>query len=374
MTDSHDARHLQQLLCEVVADLLGVLGPLASLQLTQNCQGSGASHGVTSIGGTMGAGAESGSSLVVAGDAADGEAAAHCLSHGHDVGLHAIGHVGHELAAAAPASLHFVQAEQDALLVAELTDALDELVGSGPNAALALNRLEHDSAGLALNISVLESLQVVELSIGEAGGQVAEALLDSGVGLAGSGHGAEGTAVEGLLSSDDVPSVGADVLDAPLTSHLDHSFVGLSTGVLIQNLVHADGLADFLGQDSLRNGVGIVEGLHDGSSLLLDGLHDLGVAVAQTVNGDTCIEVQIGLVVLIIHIDALGAVSDEVHTLIGLDHVLLDECLQFSSGQASVFQSHKDFLPFKINSDSGIVWVRVSDPVFSTAGYSFRLF
>src|SRR5699024_5630305 len=118
------------------------------------------------------------------------------------------------------------------------------------------NRLEHDGAGLALDISVLEGLQVVELSIGEAGDQVAEALLDGGVGLTGSGHGAEGTAVEGSLSGDDVPSVGTDVLDAPLTGDLDHSLVGLSAGVLIEDLVHAGGLADLLGQDDLGNGVG----------------------------------------------------------------------------------------------------------------------
>ena len=38
MTDGHNVRHLSQLSSEVIADLLGVLGPLASLQLTQNSQ------------------------------------------------------------------------------------------------------------------------------------------------------------------------------------------------------------------------------------------------------------------------------------------------------------------------------------------------
>ena len=154
--------------------------------------------------------------------------------------------------------------------------------------------------------------------------------------------------MEGLLSSDDVPSVGADVLDAPLTSHLDHCFVSLSTGVLIQDLVHAGGLADFLGQDCLRNGVGVVEGVHDGSSLLLDSLHDCGMAVTQGVNSDTSVEVQISFAVLVIHVDAFSGVSNEVHTLVGLDHVLLNLCLQFNSAQTSIFQSHKIFLPFKI--------------------------
>ena len=154
--------------------------------------------------------------------------------------------------------------------------------------------------------------------------------------------------MEGLLSGDDVPSVGTDVLDAPLTGDLDHSLVGLSAGVLIHDLIHADGLADLLGEDGLGNGVGIVEGLHDQSGLILNGLDHLGVAVAQAVNSDTCIEVQVGLIVLVVHIDAFSAVSDKVHTLVGLDHVLLDLSLQLSSGQTSIFQSHRKFLPFII--------------------------
>ena len=369
-------RHLSQLGSEVVADLLGVGGSVDSLHLAQDGQRSSAGHGVASIGGAVGAGAESGGNLVGAGDAADGHAAAHSLSHGHAVRLHAIALIAHEAAATAPTSLDLVQQEQDALLVAELTDALDELVGSGEHAALALNRLEHDGAGLALDISILEGLQVVVVSIHEAGNQVAEALLDGGVGLAGSGHGTEGTAVEGGLSGDDGPSVGTDVLDAPLTGDLDHSLVGLSAGVLIEDLIHTGGLADLLGQEDLRNGVGIVEGLHQGSALLLNGSDNLGVAVAQGVNGDTSIEVQVGLVVLVIHIDALGPVSQEVHTLIGLDLILLGHCLHVGNSQASVFQSHDEIPPIqKLRCKIGI-----SKPahrwglVFSTAGYSTRLF
>ena len=153
--------------------------------------------------------------------------------------------------------------------------------------------------------------------------------------------------MEGSLSGDDVPSVGTDVLDAPLTGDLDHSLVGLSAGVLIEDLIHTGGLADLLGQDDLGNGVGIVEGLHQGSALLLNGSDNLGVAVAQGVNGDTSIEVQIGLVVLVIHIDALAPIGQEIHTLIGLDLILLGHCLHVGNSQASVFQSHDEIPPIQ---------------------------
>ena len=154
--------------------------------------------------------------------------------------------------------------------------------------------------------------------------------------------------MEGLLSGDDLEVIGTIVINAILTGHLDHSLVGLRTGVLIDDLIHTSGLADLLGQDGLGHGVGIVEGVHDVLHLVDNSSDDLGVAVTQGVNSDAGIEVQIRNAVLVIHIDAVSSFSDEIHTLIGLDHVLLDLSLQFSSVLKVVFQSHSKFLPYKI--------------------------
>ena len=154
--------------------------------------------------------------------------------------------------------------------------------------------------------------------------------------------------MEGLLSGDDLEVIVAVMVNAVLTSHLDHSLVGLRTGVLIDDLVHAGGLADLLGEDGLGNGVRIVEGVHDVLNLVDDSSNDLGIAVAQRVNGDTCIEVEVGNTVLVIHIDTFGSIGNKVHTLIGLDHVLFDLGLQFSGAHASVFQSHNRFPPIQI--------------------------
>ncbi len=51
--------------------------------------------------------------------------------------------------------------------------------------------------------------------------------------------------------------------------HLDHRFVGFCTGVLIKDLVHANGSADFFCQQSLRNGVRVVKSMHDIFYLIL---------------------------------------------------------------------------------------------------------
>ena len=132
------------------------------------------------------------------------------------------------------------------------------------------------------------------------------------------------------------------MINAILTSHLDHGFVGLGTGVLIDDLVHTGGLADLLGEDGLGNSVRIVEGVHDVLNLVDDSSDDLGVAVTERVDGDAGIEIEVRNAILIIDVDAFRGVSHEIHTLVGLDHVLLDLGLQFSSGHTSVFQSHSN--------------------------------
>ena len=71
-----------------------------------------------------------------------------------------------------------------------------------------------------------------------------------------------------IFAGYDVVTVRAVFLDAVLSCHFDHGLVRLGTGVLIEDLVHADGLADFLSKQCLRDGVWIVEGMHDIVELL----------------------------------------------------------------------------------------------------------
>mgnify|MGYP001122743264 CR=1 FL=1 len=75
-----------------------------------------------------------------------------------------------KLAGTAGADLDLVEHEEDALLIAQVTQALQEFLGSGTHTALALDRLGQDGADVLVH-DVLDGLEVVELSIAEAGGQ-----------------------------------------------------------------------------------------------------------------------------------------------------------------------------------------------------------
>ena len=207
------------------------------------------------------------------------------------------------------------------------------------HAAFALDRLDHDADGVLVT-GRLEGFKVVERSIGEAVGHRAETDLTGVVRLTGRRHGAEGAAVEGFTGGDDMILVRAVLLDAVLTCHLDHGLIGFGAGVLVEDLVHADGLADLFGEQHLRHGVRIVEGLHQGGGLVLHRLDDLFIAVADGVDGDARVEVEIRGVVLVIHIDALGVVCKEIETLVGFDHIGVDLALDVFECQSGVLQPH----------------------------------
>ena len=211
-------------------------------------------------------------------------------------------------------------------------------------AALALYRLDHDGDGV-FGAGVLECLQVVIRRVGEAVGHRAEAYLAAVARLAGRAHRAEGAAVEAHLCGNDMVLVRTVLLDAVLARHLDHGLVCLSAGVLEEDLVHADRLADLLRQQRLRNGVRIVEGVHDVVHLILDGCDDLGVAAAGVVYRDACVKIEVRCAVFIIEVHALCGLCEEIKTLVGLDHVLVYFILDVLCGKSGILQFHFEALP-----------------------------
>ena len=140
--------------------------------------------------------------------------------------------------------------------------------------------------------------------------------------------------------------VRAVFFNAVLAGHLDHGLVGLRAGVLEEDLVHADGGADLLGQQRLGDGVGVVEGVHDVLHLVDDGCDDLLVAVAGGVHRDARVEIQVGGAVLVIDVLLPGRLRHKVEALVGLDHVLVDLVLDVLCRQSQILELHGSYLLF----------------------------
>ena len=117
--------------------------------------------------------------------------------------------------------------------------------------------------------------------------------------------------------------VWAILFDAVLTSHLNHRLVCLGTGVLEENLVHSDGGTYLLSKQCLWDGIWIVEGMHDILCLVDHGCDYLIVAASGGVNGDSSVEVEIFFTLLVVHVLILCGLAKKIHSLVGLDHVLV---------------------------------------------------
>ena len=87
---------------------------------------------------------------------ADRQARAQALGQRHDVGLHAPVLAGEHAAGAADARLHFVEDQQDAVLVAQRAQAGEEAVGRHDVAAFALDRLDQDRRDFRRRHAALE--------------------------------------------------------------------------------------------------------------------------------------------------------------------------------------------------------------------------
>ena len=95
---------------------------------------------------------------------------------------------------------------------------------------------------------------------------------------------------------------------------LDGALVGLGAGVGKENLIEAAVLDDEL--RGLDGGliVEVVGAVQDRVGALFEALHDRGMAVTETVDGDTADEVEVLVAVLVEDVDALAALHGDGHT------------------------------------------------------------
>ena len=339
MTNFFDKRKFFQLLTEVITHLPGISGQITIQQLIYLSQCCGTADGMSAKGCSVGSRCKGFGNLFGSTDRTDGHSAAQSLGHGYDIRFDTIVHIGHYRTGSAPSGLYLVKQEKHTLLIAEFSQSAEEFFGSRMYTAFALYRLYHDGNGVFC-AGIFESLQIIVRRIRETIGHGSETNLASVARLSCSRHGTEGTTMEAHLCCYNVIFIGTVFFNTVFTGHLDHSLIGLGTGVLVKDLVHTDGGTNLLGQQSLRNSIRIVKSVHDIFHLILNCGYNFFITVTGTVYSDTCVKIKICLSIFIVNILILGCFRQEIHTLIGFDHVFVNKSFDLVFSKACVFQFH----------------------------------
>ena len=211
---------------------LGGVGDEAALEQVDRREGGGAGDRVAAVRRAVGARPPRLEQVRAGDHGAERHARRDALGSQEDVRLHAPVFDGPHLAGPARARLDLVGDEQDAVLVADVAQALEEAVLGDEVAALALDRLDDDRGDLVggrelVEQDVVEPLEVLDpavWSVEDARQERAEA----GVVLRlrrRQGDGAVGAAVEGAEEGDDVRAVRG------VAGELDRGFDRLGAGV-----------------------------------------------------------------------------------------------------------------------------------------------
>ena len=197
--------------------------------------------------------------------------------------------IGEELAGAADAGLHLVEDEQQAVLVAERAELAQELAGDEADAALALDRLDHDRRGLGPDRR-LDRLEVAERHLVEALGGGPKPSRYFGLPVAASVASVRPWKAPG--EGDDARALGmaADELIAP--RRLDGALDRFGAGIAEEDLV-GEGLAHELGGERLLLGNAVEVGdVPELAGLLGQRLDQRRMGVAQRIDGDAAREIE----------------------------------------------------------------------------------
>ena len=206
------------------------------------------------------------------------------------------------LAGAAVTALHFVEHEQQAVVIARLAQALDEFDRACRNAALALDRLDHEAGGGVVD-QRQRRFEIVERRIAEAGQQRLEPVTH--LRLIGRRDRAHRAAVKGVVEGDQRRAlrISVRVVIPPrgLDRALDRFGARIGEEHRVGKAVVDDPLRELL---ALRRAVQ-VRHVHQRRGLLGDRLDQFGMAVAERVDRDAGREIEILFALLAIEVAAL---------------------------------------------------------------------
>ena len=312
----------------MVADLFGVLHGFA-LDDVDGGKGGGDGHGVSSEGGGVRAGKPV-HDFGAGDEGGERQAAGDALGYGDHVRGDAGVFDGPPLTGASHAGLDFVDDQQDAVLVADAAQFLEESRGRGKVSAFALDGFDDDGgallgrnfgaedpvfdvargiAGILLGLG--SGGTAIEIGIGDvhdSGNQRREtaALLNLGAGERERAHGAS---VKGSVEGDDVLALG--VVAGELECGLD----GFGAGVAVVDAMRAGHGRDLREAGGEFGELGVIEigagHVKQLACLLLNGGDDLGMTVAGRGHGDSGGEIEKLVAIHVLDHDAASALGDQ---------------------------------------------------------------
>ncbi len=165
---------------------------------------------------------------------AERKAAADTLGNRHDIRLDVGPFMGKELAGAAVAALDLVENQQEAVLVAQIAQALQALIGDNADAAFTLHRFDQNAGGFRSD-GRLDRFVIGKRNLIEALDPGAEAIKIFV--LAAGGDGRQGAAVKGALEGDQPKALGCAGHGMIAPRRLDGAFHGLGAGIGEKHLV-----------------------------------------------------------------------------------------------------------------------------------------
>ena len=226
-------------------------------------------------------------------------------------------------------ALNLVVDEYRADFIAAVAERGEESVGSGVDAAFALDGLDDHPCGIRRDVRG----QLIGGGVEGDGVEAGEERGKGGLvfGIRGCGKGAEGAAVEGVGEREDLVfvRVGRVYYLGVFLRELDGRFVGLSSRIRDECFGCGGHAARFQGcfdqefAQRARPGVMVeVRGVDQGFGLRGDDLRDGRVAVAEGVDGDARGEVEVASVFDVPDVAALAFDHHGRWAHVGRDHVL----------------------------------------------------
>ena len=202
--------------------------------------------------------------------------------------------IGEEIAGTAHAGLHFVEGQQQTMLVAQCAQRLDETGRSRPHAAFALHQFDQNTGGVRAD-RLLDGFEIAMRHLIETIHRRAEAF--EIFRRAGRRQRRQRAAMEGAFESDDAVAFGMPLGELIVAHELDDAFHRLGAGITEEDQVGKAVLTQARRQPLAVGALEQVRHVPEPGRLLLKRFDQMRMRMTERIHRDARSEVEIALAV-----------------------------------------------------------------------------